>query len=149
MTVWRPQGRIRSKVIGLAWRRKTLLAGEVEDDSGRVIGVRPLGGAIAFGETREQALEREFREELGCGVTIAGPWLALENVFEHEGAIGHEFVFAANVRLHDASLYERDVIRFRERDGTSCTARWFAPHDLAREAVLLPIGLAPLLRPLI
>lgn len=60
MTVWRPSQQIRVKVIGLAWRKDQLLAAEVEDDSGRIKGVRPLGGAIEFGESREEALHREF-----------------------------------------------------------------------------------------
>lgn len=142
MTPWRPPQSIRAKVIGLAWRGGHLLAVEVRDDAGRLKGVRPPGGGIAFGETREEALIREFREELGCGVTRTGPWSVFENIFRHEGALGHEIVFAADVDLHDAALYRRDAIRFREDDGTPCTARWFRPDALPEGAALFPDGLA-------
>ncbi|AMB44617.1 NUDIX domain-containing protein [Methylobacterium sp. AMS5] len=142
MTTWRPPQQIRVKVIGLAWRGDALLAVEVLDDRGRIKGVRPPGGSVAFGETREQALDREFREELGCGVTITGLWTVFENLYRHEGALGHEIVFAADIRLHDAALYDRDLIRFSEDDGTACTARWLRPSALPDGAVLFPDGLA-------
>lgn len=142
MTTWRPPQQIRAKVVGLAWRGDELLAMEVLDDRSRIKGVRPLGGGIGFGETREDALIREFREELGCGVTIAGPWTVFENIYRHEGALGHEIVFAADIRLHAAALYAREAIAFREDDGTACRAGWFAPHALPEGIALYPDGLA-------
>ncbi|ABY29883.1 NUDIX hydrolase [Methylorubrum extorquens] len=142
MTTWRPPQQIRVKVIGLAWRGDALLVVEVLDDRGRIKGLRPTGGSVAFGESREQALDREFREELGCGVTMTGPWTVFENIYRHEGALGHEIVFAADIRLHDATLYDRDVIRFSEDDGTACTARWLRPAALPDGAALFPDGLA-------
>lgn len=141
MTRWRPPQHIRAKVIGLAWRDDRLLAVEVRDDAGRLKGVRPPGGSIAFGETREEALIREFREEFGCGVAITGPWSVFENIFRHEGVLGHEIVFAADVGLHDAALYGRDAIHFREDNGTPCTARWFRPDALDEGVALFPDGL--------
>lgn len=142
MTPWRPPQNIRAKVIGLAWRGDLLLAMEVRDDAGRLKGLRPLGGSIAFGETRDEALIREFREELGCGVTRTGPWSVFENIFRHEGALGHEIVFAADLDLHDAALYGRDAIAFREDDGTPCLARWVRPDALDEGMALFPDGLA-------
>jgi len=146
MAVWRPSQFIRVKVIGLAWREDRLLVAEVEDDSGRIKGVRPLGGAIEFGETREEALRREFKEELETAIRIVGPWHLLENIFEHHGATGHEFIFAADIELADASLYERDEIHYSELDETAATARWFG-RDMLRDASidLYPTGLENLL----
>ncbi|MCV9943718.1 MULTISPECIES: NUDIX hydrolase [unclassified Rhizobium] len=146
MTVWRPSQQIRVKVIGLAWRKDQLLAAEVEDDSGRIKGVRPLGGAIEFGESREEALQREFREELETDIRIVGPWHLLENIYQHQGAIGHEFIFAADIELADASLYERDEIRYSELDETAATARWFGRDRLRDAGIdLYPAGLDRLL----
>lgn len=136
MTRWRPPQTIRTKVIGRAWRQDRLLAVEVPDDHGRIKGLRPPGGSIAFGETRERALAREFREEFGCGLTIAGPWTAFENI-DH-----HEIIFAAEIRLDDANLSARDAIFLREDDGTPCTARWMRPGALPEGDALFPDGLA-------
>ena len=146
MTIWRPSQQIRVKVIGLAWRKDQLLAAEVEDDSGRIKGVRPLGGAIEFGESREEALQREFQEELETDIRIVGPWHLLENIYEHHGATGHEYIFAADIKLADASLYERDEIHYSELDETAATARWFGRDRLRDAGIdLYPTGLDKLL----
>lgn len=146
MTIWKPNPHIRVKVLGLAWRGDRLLAAPIGNSSGRVIGVRPLGGCIEFGETREDALRREFQEELGCGAAIAGPWHLFENIFEHEGNIGHEFVFAANIELSDGSFYGRDSVAYLEDDGAACSASWFSPLDLPAGVELYPRGLQALIQ---
>jgi len=145
MTIWRPPQAIRVKVLGLVWREDQLLLFEVQDDHGRIKGVRALGGSVEFGERREQALDREFREELGCGITILGPWHAFENIFVHEGAIGHEYLFAANVRLADQRVYGMERLTFAEADLVRCHAAWFSPTSLPEGLELYPSGLLPLI----
>jgi 8-oxo-dGTP pyrophosphatase MutT (NUDIX family) len=147
MQTWRPPQKIHAKVLGLAWHDGRLLAAEVTRDDGTVKGVRPPGGAIEFGETREEALAREFQEEFGCGIAIEGPWTTFENLFWHEGAQGHEFIFAANIRLLDESLYQRGEITLVEHDRSVWIARWFAPHTLPEGVELYPSGLAAHLAP--
>lgn len=140
--MWVPSPAIAVKVIGLAWRGEELLVAEVEESDGRVKGVRPLGGGIEFGETREAALKREFAEELRCEITVSGPWHGFENIYQHEGNTGHEFIFAANVRLGDADIYRRDRFHYLEHEGTRCCAVWLAPLSLPRGVELYPTGLA-------
>ena len=146
MATWRPLDRIRVIVIGLAWRDNRLLAVEVTDDRGVVKGVRPLGGSIEFGETREAALRREFMEELGVGIDILGPWTAMENLYEHEGHAGHEIVFGADVLLKDPSIYRKERISFLEDNLTAHQAGWFDPAALAPGVALYPASLADILR---
>jgi 8-oxo-dGTP pyrophosphatase MutT (NUDIX family) len=142
VTVWTPSPTIAVKVIGLAWRGEQLLLAEVEGRDGRVKGMRPLGGSVEFGETREAALQREFVEELRCEIAVTGPWHAFENIYRHEGATGHEVVFAANVRLGDGDLYRCDRFHFLEHEGTRCSAVWLAPLCLPAGVELYPAGLA-------
>jgi 8-oxo-dGTP pyrophosphatase MutT (NUDIX family) len=145
VTVWRPPQSIRVKVLGLAWRGDELLLAEVEDDSGRVTGLRAPGGGIEFGETREEALQREFREEFGCGIAIVSPWLAFENLFAHEGLVGHEYLFVASIRLADERFYAVESVPFVEPDLTECRAGWFSPAALPSGVELYPAGLLNLI----
>ena len=143
MTRWRPRPIIRVKAIGLAWDRGRLLAAEVRDDAGRLKGVRPLGGAIEFGERWQAALRREFAEELGLAVEVSEPPIVLENIFTHEGVPGHEIVFAADVRLPPGTVQGQEAVAFVEDGGAACTARWFdvAALDRAGGPALFPDGL--------
>lgn len=125
MTPWRPKQSIRVKAIGLAWREGRLLAADVTDDSGAIKGVRPLGGSVEFGETWQEALTREFREELNVQITNIGAPLVFENIYRHEGRLGHEVIFAANVTLPVIPELAAEKFLFHEDNGLECTARWF------------------------
>ncbi len=140
---WRPQQTIQTKVIGVCINRRRLLAAEVYDDAGEIKGVRPLGGHVEFGETREQALQREFQEELGCGIVTSGNWRTFENMYQHEGLLGHEYIHAISIGLVDKSLYEQPLMVFSEDSGSHVRARWFNVRDLRSGALaLFPDGLA-------
>ncbi|MGR3623607.1 NUDIX hydrolase [Pseudophaeobacter sp.] len=140
---WRPQSRIRVKALGLHWRQGRLLAAEVYGDSGNLKGVRPLGGGVDFGETWQQALRREFREELEVDIEIEGAPQVLENIYQHEGALGHEVIFAAQVAFPEGAFDGQEEILFHEDNGQLCRARWFDLDLLHRDGTaLFPGGLS-------
>ncbi|WP_420342501.1 NUDIX hydrolase [Paenirhodobacter sp.] len=147
-TVWRPRGHIRVIALGLHWRAGRLLAAEVRDDAGRLKGVRPLGGGVDFGETAAAALQREFMEELGVEIAIAGAPVVIENIYRHEGAAGHEIAFLYPVSLPEGAFAAQERIQFREDDGTPGCAGWYDPAelDLPEGPALFPAGLKHLLR---
>lgn len=147
MTAWRPAPRIRLKALGLHWRGDLLLAAEVLDDAGRVKGVRPLGGSVEFGETAEAAVVREFQEELGITVDTLSPPVFMENIFFHEGSVGHEVLAIFDVSFPDGAFADETRISFHEDDGTKCFAEWFALDtlDIADRPHLYPEGLKALL----
>jgi 8-oxo-dGTP pyrophosphatase MutT (NUDIX family) len=141
MTVWRPPQAITVKVLGLVWRGDQLLLSEVKDDGGQVLGFRALGGCVEFGETREDALKREFQEELGSEINIISPWHGLENLFAHEGSLGHEYVFVATARLKDERFYAMDSVPYFEGGRAEHRASWHSPFALRDGVDLYPSGL--------
>lgn len=83
----------------------------VHEDMDSVKGspfARPLGGGIDFGETSQDAILREIKEELGVEMTDARLLGIVENIFECEGKPGHEIVFIYDGRFVDESLYDRN-----------------------------------------
>lgn len=113
------------------------------DDAKQEHFLRPLGGAVEFGETAEDALRREIREELGAEITRPVQLGVLENVFTYRGRPGHEIVFVFDARFVDRRLYARPSLPLAE-DVWDGAARWI---DLADPppARLYPEGLLALL----
>lgn len=108
---------------------------------------RPLGGGIEFGETSQQTIAREIREELGVAVSHVRYLGTLENVFTFEGQPGHEIVLVYDGRLGDERLYDRAALEGVAHDGTAIRAIWKTLGAFtAQPAPLYPTGLLDLLR---
>jgi hypothetical protein len=147
MTVWRPQQFVQVKALGLALRDGRLLAGDVYSDDGSVKGVRPLGGRVEFGESWQDTLVREFREELAVDVEIVGEPSIMENIYTHHGMLGHEVVFVADVRFLSSVPENAGRIEYLESDGSTCFAHWFDLDRLDTGGIeLYPSGLKSVLR---
>lgn len=149
MTIWRPHPGIRVKALGLHWRGTRLLATEVQDDKGRIKGVRPLGGTVEFGETAEATVIREFQEELGIKIEVISPPMFLENLYIHEGHPGHEILALFDVAFPPGAFENETRLSFCEDNGVECHAEWFdiAKLDLPDRPELYPTGLKERLRP--
>lgn len=144
---WRPDKRIKVKVLGLLWRGDSILACKVFADDGRMTGIRPPGGSVEFGETREDAILREFKEELGVDVTCVGTWHGYESIYEHEGAIGHEFVFVSDIESNSQDLRHREHFEIVEENGSVSVAEWFSLERIEGEKIeLFPQGLREKIR---
>jgi ADP-ribose pyrophosphatase YjhB (NUDIX family) len=72
---------------------------------------RPLGGSIEFGERGAEAVQREFREEIGTALTEIRYIGLLENIYVDEGRRAHQIVLVYEGRLLDARLYEQEIIQ--------------------------------------
>jgi hypothetical protein len=103
-------------------------------------GVRREG--VQFGEPARDSLARELREELKCEIFVDAAPRIFENIYKHEGAIGHEIVFAFPVTLMDGRLYERARFQMSEDGGTLHWLEWLALSRLrSGELILYPEGL--------
>jgi len=122
-----------------------ILVFDVPDRIKGVVGYRPLGGTIEFGERGEDAIGREIREEIAAELVDVRYVETLENIFEYLGRPGHELVRVYEGRLADPALYERESIAGHEEDGSALRCIWKPIADFARGDALYPDGLLELL----
>lgn len=82
------------------------------------------GGGVKFGETSEQALRREMREELGAEITDLDLLLVSEEIYEVQGQAYHAIVFVYEGRFADPGFYARPVIPYVEGPEPRAVATW-------------------------
>ncbi len=141
------QKRIRPIALCLIRYEGAILVFEGYDPLGDQTFYRPLGGGIKFGETSEQAVRREFREELDAELVNLRYRQALENIFSFNGRSGHEIVLLYEGEFADPSFYNKLTIIGHEDNGAPFKALWkpIAEFEDGR-APLYPNGLLELLQ---
>jgi ADP-ribose pyrophosphatase YjhB (NUDIX family) len=113
-------------------------------EKGRVY-YRPLGGTIEFGERGEDAVRREFREEIAAELAEVRYLGTLENIYTDGEMRGHEIVLVYDGRLTDTSLYKEEVIQGDEL-GVPFRAVWKRLDEFDSETLpAYPEGLMALL----
>jgi ADP-ribose pyrophosphatase YjhB (NUDIX family) len=135
----------RPVAVAILRRDDRILVFRVPDPVKHVIGYRPAGGTIEFGEAGADTVVREIREELGVEVIEPRYLGTLENIFTYLGKTGHELVRVYEVRFADSSLYGRDEFACVEANGEPFTCVWKPLKDFDRDP-LYPTGLLALLR---
>jgi ADP-ribose pyrophosphatase YjhB (NUDIX family) len=134
---------IRPIALGLIRRREQILVFEGRDDVKGETYYRPLGGGVEFGERSEDALVREFREELDAEIVVKERLGVLENVYAYRGNPGHEIAFLYEAEFVDASLYAKEEMKILD---DPATARWVDLRDFRNGSkILYPVGLIELL----
>lgn len=126
--------------------RKVLLIRFEEPGTGRV-GWRAPGGGIELGETSEEAVRREIREEVGVEIEVLKFRGAVEGFIEWQGEREHEIVFLFEGWLREwgrLALSER--VAGVEASGKRLDLRWVDPNDLlTRGELMYPEGVWPVL----
>ena len=67
----------------------------------------------------------------------------MENIFVHEGSLGHEIVAIFDVSFPPNTFVAEERIQFTEDSGITCFAEWFSLDnlDLSNGPQLYPSGL--------
>jgi ADP-ribose pyrophosphatase YjhB (NUDIX family) len=137
---------IRVIAICLFRRNERILVFEAFDKVKKDYYYRPLGGAVEFGETTRQALEREIKEELGQEIADVSLLGVLENVFVCDGAPGHEIVFVYDGRFANEAVYQRNDLTMTEDGATNEKVLWRRLDSFDANHRLVPEKLVELLR---
>jgi 8-oxo-dGTP pyrophosphatase MutT (NUDIX family) len=139
--------RIRPLAICVFRHEDKILVFEGFDPVKGEIFYRPLGGGIEFGESSEETVHRELREEIGADVKDLVYLGALENIFTFNGEPGHEIVQVYDGELTDSGLYEQAVITGHEPElNVSFEATWKSLDEFGPgKSILYPDGLLDML----
>ena len=126
---------IRPIALGLAIKDGKVLVSEGYDKVKNQTFYRCLGGGIEFLEKSDQALKREFKEEIDADIVVKDLLDVAENIFTYEGKDAHELIFIYNVDINDNDYKEEYSII----DETDSIAKWI---DISKfknnEAILYP-----------
>jgi len=133
-------GYVRVKAVCLFLHNGRLLAIDDFDPTKQQRFWVPVGGSVEFGETSQQAIVREVREELGAEITDLSLLGVAENLFTFDGDPGHEIVFVYDAQFADPHLSETEEIQGLE-NGDEFTAHWIDPFAPEGGRPLYPEGL--------
>ncbi len=140
-------GQVRPQAICLFRKGNSILVAEGHDPVKGETFYRPLGGAIEFGETSQEAIVREVREEIHAELKNLHYLGVVENIFTYKGEKGHEVVLVYGGEFVDKSFYTINPIDGAEDDGTPFKAVWKPLNNFQKgHTPLYPDGLLELIR---
>lgn len=135
---------IRNISVGLPVKAGHVLALFGTDRSRGLDFLRAIGGGIEFGERAEDALRREFMEELGVQLESVELLGVRENIFTYEGEPGHEIshIYAVHSAELDAVALDAELHVLDQ----GSPVRWVPIADVRAGVVpLFPAGATELL----
>ncbi|PSP37688.1 NUDIX hydrolase [Halobacteriales archaeon QH_7_65_31] len=135
---------VRPQVLGVVRRGDELLVEFYEGPDEQFH--RPLGGGIEFGESSENAVVREFNEELEASVEPGAVLGTIENQFRWDGERFHEIAIVREIRFRDDAAYDREQFTVEESDGSRRTATWEPLDSFGAGKLLLPAGIEELIQ---
>ncbi len=97
---------IRPIALGLAIKNNKLLVSEGFDKVKNETFYRCLGGGIEFLEKSEEALKREFLEEINVDITVKDFLGISENIFTYQGKKAHELILFYSIEISDENYQE-------------------------------------------
>ena len=117
---------IRPIALGLAIKNNKVLVSEGYDKVKDQTFYRCLGGGIEFLEKSDEALKREFKEEIGADITVKDFLGLQENIFTFNGKNGHELIFIYKVDIKDSDYKEE----YNIIDEVNSVAKWIDINDV-------------------
>ena len=97
---------IRPIALGLAIKNNKLLVSEGFDKVRNETFYRCLGGGIEFLEKSEEALKREFLEEINVNITVKNFLGISENIFTYQGKKAHELILFYSIEISGENYQE-------------------------------------------
>lgn len=126
---------IRPVVLGVIVKNNKLLVSHGYDEIKKQDFYRCLGGGIEFKEKSEDALKREFQEEISKEIIIKDFLGISENIFTFNGKHGHEIVlfYSADFKPCD---YQEEYVMI-EDGGEPEKAIWMDINDFKNDKAII------------
>ncbi len=118
------QNQIRVLALGLIRDGNRIFLSQGYDAAKQDFFYRALGGGVEFGEHSQEALKREFQEEIQAELTNIRYLGCLENIFTYNGQQGHELVQVYACDFVDQKFYQLEKLVFSEAEGRQHDAMW-------------------------
>ena len=112
---------IRPVVLGIIIKNNKLLVERGYDENNKTEFYRCIGGGIEFLEKSDEALKREFKEELNIEIQVKDYLGLSENIFKYKGKDAHELILFYNIEINDKDYKEKYIIN---DDGQQSVATW-------------------------
>ena len=125
---------IRPIAIGLAIKNNKLLVSEGFDKVKNETFYRCLGGGIEFLEKSEEALKREFLEEINIDITVKDFLGISENIFTYQGKKAHELILFYSIDISDDNYQE--VYKVID-DHSETIAKWINIEEFKNKSKIL------------
>lgn len=129
-------GTIRPVAVCIIKNKDRLLVTVSRDSVKKETFCRLIGGGIEFGETGEEALRREFQEELGTDLANVKYLTSMENIFTYEGMPGHEIDLIFEADLVNKDIYQKDNIQIIDNNEGGA-ATWQKISDFKQKKLIL------------
>ena len=125
---------IRPIVLGIARKDNKILVSEGYDKVKKQTFFRCLGGGIEFLETSQEALKREYKEELGIDIDVEDFCGISENIFTYEGKDAHEIILFYNIKIKEEDMREKYHMI---DDNTETEAYWIDVNEFKNNKKIL------------
>ena len=124
--------KIRPIAISIVKNNDKILVYERKDEITNNSFYRLVGGCIEFGEKSNEALKREFREELSLEIEKLKLLSSFESIFTFNGIQMHEIVFLYESRFKEKKIYDKKSIDGLEGE-RAFKAIWMPISDFLSE----------------
>lgn len=125
---------IRPIALGLAIKNNKLLVSEGFDKVKNETFYRCLGGGIEFLEKSEEALKREFLEEINVDITVKAFLGISENIFTYQGKKAHELILFYSIEISDENYQEEYKVI---NDHGETIAKWIDINEFKNKNKIL------------
>lgn len=127
---------IRVKAMCIIQHESKLLVSRYRDEVKQEYFYRLLGGSMEFGETAEETIRREIREEIHSELVNLRFLRMVENVFVFDGRPGHEVIFLYVGEITRSELFDQEAITISENAG-NVEGLWIPISDILNGPVPL------------